>query len=218
MRTCTILFSIAAHAVVVFAVFVVSVTATEMLPAARRAIDVVVVHGQLPAPPPPSLARTRRTEAAVPGPNAVPLVAPDGFTPERAQPAIDDLPAPDAVIGAGLAPATAVIDAPPQAAPPPEPREAIHVGGDIRPPVKLRYVAPVYPRIALEARLEAVVILEAVIADDGAVDAVKVLRGHPLLNQAAIDAVKQWQFTPTLLNGQPVPVVMTVTVSFSLNM
>jgi protein TonB len=91
------------------------------------------------------------------------------------------------------------------------------VGGDIRPPVKIRHVAPVYPKIALDARVADVVILEAVIAEDGAVGAVKVLRGHPLLNQAAIDAVRQWRFTPTLLNGQPVPVVMTVTVAFGLS-
>jgi protein TonB len=61
------------------------------------------------------------------------------------------------------------------------------------------------------------VILEAVIAEDGSVRDVKVLRSALLFDQAAIDAVRQWRFTPTLLSGQPVPVVMTVTVDFKLN-
>ena len=91
------------------------------------------------------------------------------------------------------------------------------VGGDIRPPVKIHHVAPVYPRVALEAHLHGLVILQAVIAENGDVDEVKVLRGHPLFNQAAVDAVRQWRFTPTLLNSKPVPVVMTVTVAFSLD-
>jgi protein TonB len=217
MRTCTILFSIVAHAVVVFTVFVVSVTATDTLPDPRRAVDIVVVHAQLPTPPPRSPARTPRAEPPATALNTAPLEAPDGIQPEREQPVFDDLPAPDAAIGIGLPPATAAIDAPPQPPPAPEPRGPLHVGGDIRPPVKIRHVAPVYPKIALDARVADVVILEAVIAEDGAVGAVKVLRGHPLLNQAAIDAVRQWRFTPTLLNGQPVPVVMTVTVAFGLS-
>ena len=66
------------------------------------------------------------------------------------------------------------------------------------------------------ARTQGVVILEVVIGPDGRVDRVAVLRAIPLLDQAAMDAVKEWEFTPTLLNGAPVPVIMTVTVNFSL--
>ena len=62
-----------------------------------------------------------------------------------------------------------------------------------------------------------VVILECTISPQGKVSDVKVLRGIPLLDQAAIDAVKQWVYTPTLLNGVPVPVIMTVTVNFKLS-
>lgn len=216
MRTCTILFSIVAHAVVVFAAFVVSVTATDTLPEPRWAEETVLVPAQLPPAPPRPAARTRPPETSAPTPNAAPLVAQDGITPEHEQPLIDDVPAPDSAVGAGLTPATTIVDAPPQPPQPPQPRGPIPVGGDIRPPVKIRHVAPEYPTIALNARVTGIVILEAVIGDDGSVDAVKVLRGHPLLDQAAVDAVRQWGFTPTLLNGQPVPVVMTVTVSFSL--
>ena len=78
-------------------------------------------------------------------------------------------------------------------------------------------VAPVYPDIAKQARVQGIVILECTISPQGTVTDVKVLRGIPLLDQAGIDAVKQWQYTPTLLNGVPVPVIMTVTVNFRLN-
>jgi TonB family protein len=74
----------------------------------------------------------------------------------------------------------------------------------------------VYPKIAQSARVQGVVILEATIGPDGSVQDAKVLRSIPLLDQAAVDAVKQWQFAPTLLNGAPVPVIMTVTVNFTL--
>jgi protein TonB len=92
----------------------------------------------------------------------------------------------------------------------------VHIGGDIKPPRKVVDVAPVYPPLARAARVEGIVILEAVIAEDGSVRDVRVLRPQALLDEAAIEAVRQWRFTPTLLNGQPVPVVMTITVAFKL--
>ena len=105
---------------------------------------------------------------------------------------------------------------PPLPPAPPAPKQVYRVGGDIRPPQKIRDVAPRYPSIAQASRVEGIVILEALISEDGSVQNVKVLRGKPLLDQAAVDAVRQWLFTKPLLNGEPVPVVMTVTVSFSL--
>ena len=75
---------------------------------------------------------------------------------------------------------------------------------------------PVYPPIAQSAKIQGVVILEAVIDGNGQVVDARVLRSIPLLDQAAYDAVKQWEFEPTLLNGVPTPVVMTVTVNFVL--
>ena len=75
---------------------------------------------------------------------------------------------------------------------------------------------PVYPPIAQSARVQGIVIVEATIGPDGAVKHAKVLRSIPPLDQAALDAVRQWVFTPTLLNGVPVPVIMTVTVQFTL--
>jgi len=90
----------------------------------------------------------------------------------------------------------------------------VRIGGGIGPPTKVRNVAPTYPADALAARVAGVVIIEAVIGEDGKVRDARVLRSIPMLDQAALDAVRQWEFTPTLLNGVPVPVVMTVTTNF----
>jgi protein TonB len=91
----------------------------------------------------------------------------------------------------------------------------VRVGGRIEAPRKLRHVDPVYPELARRAGVTGIVILECVIDREGGVDRVAVLRGHPLLDAAAVDAVRRWRYRPTLLNGVPVEVVMTVTVRFA---
>jgi TonB family protein len=106
--------------------------------------------------------------------------------------------------------------APPPPPPPPPPPGAVRVGGDVKEPRKITDVRPIYPAIARAAGLSAVVILETVIDEGGNVTSVRVLRGHPMLDQAAIDAVQQWKYTPTSLNGVPVSLIMTVTVNFQL--
>jgi len=93
--------------------------------------------------------------------------------------------------------------------------EPVRVGGNIAEPRKLRDVRPEYPEIAQAAKVQGIVILEVVIDEAGDVTDAKVLRSIPLLDQAALDAVKQWRYTPTMLNGTPVPVIMTVTVNFT---
>ena len=93
---------------------------------------------------------------------------------------------------------------------------AVRVGGKIKPPTKIKDVAPVYPAAAKTARVAGVVIIEATIGANGKVIDTKVLRSVPMLDQAALDAVRQWEYTPTLLNGKAVPVVMTVTINFKL--
>jgi protein TonB len=93
----------------------------------------------------------------------------------------------------------------------------VRVGGNIKPPTKIRHVPPVYPPEAQTARIEGVVIIEATIGVDGRVSDARILRSIQLLDQAAVDAVRQWEFTPTVLEGVgPVPVIMTVTVNFTL--
>ncbi len=83
-------------------------------------------------------------------------------------------------------------------------------------PALLERVEPEYPPIAVRAQVKGVVILEAVVGLDGRVEDVRVLRSIPLLDAAAIQAVRKWRYSPLLLNGTPERFVLTVTVSFSL--
>jgi protein TonB len=92
----------------------------------------------------------------------------------------------------------------------------VRVGGNIAPPAKVKDVKPIYPPIAQAARVQGRVIIEATIGKDGTVQNARVLRSIPLLDVAALDAVRQWRFVPTLRDGVAVPVIMTVTVNFAL--
>ena len=96
--------------------------------------------------------------------------------------------------------------------------QAIRVGGTIRPPRKVQGVSPVYPPAALEAREGGVVILEMVIGPDGTVGGVRRLRssGNELLDQSAFEAVLGWRYSTTLMNGRPVPVIMTMPINYSV--
>jgi protein TonB len=200
---------------------VTPIVANGDLPEPRRAFDYITVRPVEPPPPPPA-PRARRAERSPAATLAVaPTEAPDTIAKETGLEGFESLPdargsgIPGGVIGdpdAALLPGE---PAPPP--PPPAQQKILRVGGSIRPPQKIRHVAPTYPPLAQAARKEGVVILEAVIGEDGKVRSLRVLRSIDLLDQAAADAVRQWQFTPTLLNGEPVPVVMTVTVSFVLN-
>lgn len=113
---------------------------------------------------------------------------------------------------------TAAPPPPPPPPPPPGPPSwtegALRVGGNVKPPMKVKDVRAVYPETARAAHVQGIVIIEARIEPDGRVGNARVLRSIPLLDQSALDAVLQWEFVPTLLNGQPVPVIMTVTVQF----
>ena len=91
----------------------------------------------------------------------------------------------------------------------------LRIGGQIKPPHKTKDVKPVYPAIAQSARVAGAVTIEATIGPDGKVMDAKVVRSIPLLDQAALDAVLQWEYTPTLLNGVPVPVLMNITINFT---
>jgi protein TonB len=148
---------------------------------------------ELPEPHPASRRDTLLIPDAPPAPTAPPSAAP--ATPS---------------------PRTSAASRPRTSAEAPPPPQAVRIGGTIREPAKLKNVPPVYPDVAKQARVQGVVILEATISPRGKVTTVRVLRGVPLLDEAAIEAVKQWEYTPTLLNGVPVPVIMTVTLNFRL--
>lgn len=103
---------------------------------------------------------------------------------------------------------------------PPPPKEGpkrIRVGGQVQTAKLVNKVTPLYPPLAKQARIQGTVRLQAVIAKDGSIVELQVLSGHPLLQQAALDAVRQWRYHPTLLNGEPVEVVTTVDVIFTLS-
>ncbi len=100
--------------------------------------------------------------------------------------------------------------------PPPPPNGRIRVGGDIPPPARTKHVPPVYPPSAASARVQGAVVVEATIGVDGKIEDARVHQSVPLLDAAALTAVKQWEYTPTRLNGVPVPVIMTITVQFAL--
>jgi protein TonB len=95
-------------------------------------------------------------------------------------------------------------------------QQPVRVGGAIQPPQKIKDVKPVYPPQAQQAHAQGVVVIEATVGPDGRVREARVLRSIPLLDQAAIDAVRQWEYTPTIVNGAAAPVIMTVTVNFSM--
>jgi len=102
------------------------------------------------------------------------------------------------------------------ALPPPPTQTPVRLNSGIRPPQRIVNVTPAYPAIARSAHVEGVVIIEATIDEHGNVIRAQVLRSIPLLDDAALQAVRQWKFSPTTLNGIAVPIVMTVTVNFTL--
>lgn len=116
-----------------------------------------------------------------------------------------DIPVDDAVFG--------IPDAPPAA----EPEGPIMVGGDVRAPEKITAPQPQYTEIARKARIQGVVIVQAIIDKEGQVTNVKVLKGLPMgLEEAAVEAIKNWKFKPATLNGKPVTVYYNLTVNFKL--
>jgi periplasmic protein TonB len=221
-RRIVALASVVIHAIAICAIVVVQLLAVGPLPAVHRPLafdDVTLVQVKdidLPAAPRNAGAAS---QSAV-SPSAAPIVAPQGIRDETG---IEQLIVPSGRAAAtdaesrsfsGLDALGTVVYAPP--APPPPPQAPMRLSSGMQAPRKIVDVMPAYPAVARTARVEGMVILEAVIDASGRVESVRVLRSIPLLDQAAIDAVRQWRFTPTRLSGVPVPIVMTVTVNFTL--
>jgi protein TonB len=222
-RTFTLV-SVSIHAVVIAGVYVAQAFDSGPLPIPREALAfseqvTPIKLADIPLPrPAPQAAPASPTVS----PNAAPLDAPDQVRPETGReteaagtrsigPVTGVEQGVDGYAAIGVMPGVTTPPPPPDA--PPQP---IHLHSGIVPPRKIVGAKPVYPALAQAARQEGTVILETIIDARGNVENVHVLRGYPLLDQAAIDAVRGWRFTPALLNGQPIPVVMTVTVTFSL--
>lgn len=219
MRWSTLPVSIVIHAaaLVLFAVGPFAADLSLPNPWPARVPDYVIAS----AAPAPIPVEHRRSPLAVS--TAAPLHAPDRIAEEDVDrgsaPVADGGLPPDGVVGTGvhglnIGTVTGPVPPPP---PPIESRpQLVRVGGDIREPRKIVGVPAVYPEIARQARIEGLVIIEATIDEHGFVTGARVLRSQPLLDAAALAALKQWRYTPTLLNGVPVRVLMTITFNFKL--
>ncbi|MDX1501156.1 MAG: TonB family protein [Thermoanaerobaculia bacterium] len=157
-------------------------------------------------PPPP------KQQQEIPKPRAKKVPIPDP-TPDEPEP----IRLPEEIEPEVELPDTDIIFGIPDGPPPVEPTGPIRVGGDVKPPVKIFFPSPQYTEIARKARIQGVVIVEAIIDKSGSVTNVKVLKGLPMgLDQAAVDAVSKWRFEPATLNGKPVAVIYNLTVNFQL--
>jgi protein TonB len=227
-RSSFVVLSVTAHAIVLGALLATSLLAPGLLPAPRtllawapeRVVQPVDVNLPAPARPrtSPSPSNESPERAHTPAPLA-PVEAPTGIAPETGR---EDISASTinsvstiersvgSVDGIGIA------ERPPAAPPAPTPRDPQRLHQGIQAPRKTVDVAPRYPALAREIRIEGTVILDVIIDEHGVVTSTRILKSVAFLDQAATDAVRQWKFTPARLNGEAIPIVMTVTVTFRL--
>lgn len=209
--------SLIGHAALIVALVITPMVGTIDGPEIISSLKAFVIELPPPALPPPATSSSANA-AGERTPQPTPLSPPEGIGTEPPGTAVGPtIPGTGDIAGVPHPLSALVQPGAPLAAPPaPQPREPIRAGGVIQEPRRLTYVPPVYPEIARQARMGGTVILEAVIDESGVVREVKVLRSVELLDRAAIEAVRKWRYTPTRLNGVAVPIVMTVTVTFSL--
>jgi protein TonB len=216
--------SVALHVVALAAVVIAPLFAVGALPPPHSPLAYHVTEIVLPKLPPIATG-TRRSAARSSSPaivRAAPTAAPASLPTvdvESTGPVFDSAAASgDGIaVDAGVPGGFGSLGAVQAPAAPPAATPRMRVGGQIRAPQKIHDVPPVYPAIAQRARVEGLVILDASIGTDGRVRDVRVLRSVPLLDRAAVEAVRQWRFSPTLLNGTPVEVATTITVQFRLS-
>jgi periplasmic protein TonB len=215
-----VLASILLHIAALIALLVIEIVMPGVLPVPRSdalawSQPPIVRIADIPLPPEPSATRRAPSPPADLTAHAAPVVAPSSVGPEP-----DTVPGvvalPGTVDGPGVAGlgAIEVHPAPPPAPPPPAAPVRLHSGIDA--PVKTHDVLPQYPAVARAAGVKGLVIIEATIDEQGDVVRTRVLRSVPLLDAAALEAVRQWKYTPARLNGAPVSVLITVTVNFTL--
>lgn len=240
-KTWTVLVSFLGQIVLILIAVILPLIYTDVLPTATLTSFLVAPPPPPPPPPPPAAAAPIKVVKVIPRQfDAGKLMAPKSVPKDIATIKEEELPPPSSgvagVVGGvagGVAGGAAggilggIIGGIPTAAPPPPPpppavkKEAapqrIRVGGLVQAAMVIKKIPPVYPQLAKSARVSGIVHLQAVIAKDGTIQELKVLGGPALLIQAAVDAVKQWVYRPTLLNGEPVQVETTIDVNFTLN-
>ena len=228
--TVPVLLSLAGQVVVVATAIAVSALwVSEALPEIPTMMAFVAAPPAPPPPPPPPAPAMKRAQPSPkPVPTAGEFVAPiepparieadtgDGEGFEEGVPGGVEGGVPSGIVGGVIG---GIPDAPPPPPPPPAalPRGPVRVGGQISEPTLLHRVEPVYPSAAVAARVQGIAILETIVDEEGRVTDVRVLRSaNPLLDREAIAAVRQWRYKPVMLNGIPVRLVLTVTLSFRL--
>ena len=221
MRLSMLPVSIAAHFVAFAAFLIVPLAGGVEAPTPWPLSSAPEFITAAPAPPPQQVHVLR---ASLGRSAAAPTVAPDHIEDpvDEAPPVYGSDPLGDARVGLdvglpeGLTLDTFTPPAAPIVVPLPQVAGTYRPGGAIREPRKIRDSPAVYPEAARAAKIAGVVILEATIDERGVVTDARVLRSVPILDTAALTALRQWRYTPTLLNGVPVRVLMTVTFRFSL--
>ena len=221
----TVLVSFAVQTILVVIGILIPMIYFDALPTAQlRGLLVAPPPPPMPAPPPPEAPKVvkfipRHFDAGK-------LMSPQGVPKNIAVIKEDDLPAPSAVGVGGVSPDALVrmLGPVPVAAPPPPPSvqrnvqtPRLRVGGMVQSAKLVRQLKPVYPQLAKQARIQGVVRIHALISKDGTIEDLKVVSGHPLLVLSALEAVKQWAYEPTLLNGEPVGVETDIDVNFTLS-
>jgi protein TonB len=222
------------HAIVLAALIVIPLIFFDVLPDMELLTFVFADPGPPVPPPQPPPPGTLMSAAVRPthiehieftGPEKIPNGIP---APGNDEPPIVDLSLPASVNPRGIQPdaiglqaeALALLRAvaPPVPEPPPPPvrKSSVPVGGKVLESRLINRVVPEYPALARQARVSGTVILQVNVDEEGNIFDVRILSGHPLLEEAAVRAVRQWKYSPTLLNGEPVAVVATVTVVFNL--
>jgi periplasmic protein TonB len=226
----TVTASVITHVVLISLIAVVPLLMMDELAPPSTAVRAFFVEPATiappPPPPPPPAPGLRATKAAVPTPPPsedvfrAPVVVPAEIVPESVDlgselgveggvPGGVEGGVAGGVVG-GIVGGTLGGEIAPAAAP-------VRVGGNIKAPKMLRRVAPVYPVLAKSAHVTGIVIVEAQVDERGSVREVRVLRGSPLLDEAALEAVRQWRYQPLLLNGQASAFVLVITVNFRLS-
>jgi protein TonB len=223
-RAVTLPVSILLHAAAALAIVLVPLLASDVLPEQQSSVRAFFVEPlSVPPPPPPPAARPAAAPRVAPKPQpqtqafVAPVEVPTEITPEQALDlGGDDTGSADGVDGGvpgGVV--GGIVGGLPEAPPPPV--TPVRVGGMVREPRRLVVVPPVYPEVAAKARIQGTVIVEATVNERGRVVNVSLVQGAPLFSDAALEAVKKWVYTPTLVSGVPTPIIMTVTVHFRLN-
>jgi protein TonB len=171
-----------------------------------------------PAPPPRQTERFR----GVPQMDGATIIAPRRIPITIAQITGPEAPAPMNGLPMGADDSNAAAEEAFQAqrhisVAPAAPKGPVHLSSGVVAGLLLKKSAPIYPPIAVAARVEGTVVLEATISASGSIQNLRVVSGHPMLQQAALDAVRDWRYRPFLLNGRPVEVETTINVIFTLN-